>query len=83
MPIIPHFYITVKFVGSQKGTCYLVFELREEVKLFLDAKQKNNLLLAFSGDEFSTYLAYLVDIFKTLNQLNKKQLPHCKVQEVI
>ena len=45
---------------------------REEIKLFLVAKQKNDLLLAFGGVEFSTYLAYLADIFKTLNQLNKK-----------
>ena len=71
MPIIPHFYITLKFVGSQKGTCSL-FDLRKEVKLFLVARQKNDLLLAFGGDEYSTYLAYLADIFKTLNQLNKK-----------
>ena len=49
-----------------------VFELREEVKLFLVAKQKHDLLLAFGGDGFSTYLAYLVGIFEALNQLNKK-----------
>ena len=49
-----------------------IFELREEVKLLLVAKQKNDLLLAFGGDKFSTYLAYLADIFETLNQLNKK-----------
>ena len=49
-----------------------IFELREEVKLFLVAKQKHNLLLAFGGDRFSTYLAYLADIFEVLNQLNKK-----------
>ena len=48
------------------------FRVREEVKLFLVAKQKNDLLLAFGGDELSTYLAYLADIFETLNQLNKK-----------
>ena len=29
-------------------------------------------MLAFGEVEFSTYLAYLADIFKTLNQLNKK-----------
>ena len=49
-----------------------IFDPRKEVKLFLVAKQKNDLLLAFGGDEYSTYLAYLADIFKTLNQLNKK-----------
>ena len=48
-----------------------IFELRE-VKLFLVAKQKHALLLAFGGDGFSTYLAYLADIFEALNQLNKK-----------
>ena len=49
-----------------------IFELREEVKLFLVAKQKHDVLLAFGGDGFSTYLAYLADIFEALNQLNKK-----------
>ena len=49
-----------------------IFELREEVKLLLVAKQKHDLLLAFGGDGFSTYLAYLADIFEALNQLNKK-----------
>ena len=49
-----------------------IFELREEVKLFLVAKQKRDLLLAFGGDRFSTYLAYLADIFEAINQLNKK-----------
>ena len=49
-----------------------IFELREEVKLLLDAKRKHDLLMAFGGDEFSTYLAYLADIIEALNQLNKK-----------
>ena len=49
-----------------------IFELREEVKLLLVEKQKHDLLLAFGGDGFSTYLAYLADIFEALNQLNKK-----------
>ena len=48
-----------------------IFELRE-VWFFLVTKQKNDVLLAFGGDKFSTYLAYLADIFETLNQLNKK-----------
>ena len=49
-----------------------IFELREEVKLFLVAKQKHDLLLAFGGVGFFTYLAYLADIFEALSQLNKK-----------
>ena len=46
-----------------------IFELIE-VKLFLVTKQKHDLLLAFGGDGFLTYLAYLADIFEALNQLN-------------
>ena len=75
MPIILHFYTTLKFAGCQKGTYMLsrIFERREEVKLFLVAKQNHDLfLLAFGGDGFSTYLAYLADIFEALNELNKK-----------
>ena len=49
-----------------------IFELREEVKLFLVAKQKHDLLLAFGEYGFFTYLAYLANIFEALNQLNKK-----------
>ena len=74
MPIILRFYTTLKFAGCQKGTYMLspIFELRE-VKLFLVAKQKHDLfLLAFGGDGFSTYLAYLADILEALNELNKK-----------
>ena len=55
---------------SKGNMLFRIFELREEVKLFLVAKHK--LLLAFGGDGFSTYLAYLADIFEALNQLNKK-----------
>ena len=49
-----------------------VFELREEIKLFLIAQQKSDLLSAFCRDDFSLYLAYLAEIFEALNQLNKK-----------
>ena len=48
-----------------------LFKLKE-VELFIVAKQKHDLLLAFGGDGFSTYLAYLADILEALNQLNKK-----------
>ena len=57
---------------SKKNMLSRIFKLREEVKLFLVTKRKHDLLLAFGGDGFSTYLAYLADIFKALNQLNKK-----------
>ena len=54
---------------SKRNMLSRIFELREEVKV---AKQKHDLLLAFGGDGFSTYLAYLADIFEALNQLNTK-----------
>ena len=57
---------------SKGNTLSRIFELRDEIKLFLVAKQKHNLLLAFGEDGFSTYLAYLADIFEALNQRNKK-----------
>ena len=57
---------------SKKYMLSRIFELKEEVKLFLVAKQKHDLLLAFGGDGFSTYLAYFADIFEALNQLSKK-----------
>ena len=56
----------------KRENALLYFELREEVKLFLVAKQKHDLLLAFGGDGFYLNLAYLADIFEALNQLNKK-----------
>ena len=40
--------------------------------MFLVAQQKHDPFLAFGGDGFFTYLAYLADIFEALNQLNKK-----------
>ena len=57
---------------SKRNMLSRIFELREEVELLLVAKQKRDLLLAFGGDGFSAYLAYLADIFEALNQLNKK-----------
>ena len=57
---------------SKRNMLSRIFELREEIKLFLVAKQKYDLLLTFGGVKFSMYLAYLADIFKTLNQPNKK-----------
>ena len=67
------YHIQVRWL-SKGNMLSRIFEIREEVKLFLVAKQKHDLLLAFGGDGFSIYryLAYLADIFEALNQLNKK-----------
>ena len=49
-----------------------VFELREEVKLFLSAADKVDLLSTFNKEEFESRLAYLAVIFEVRNDLNKK-----------
>ena len=72
MPYLTAFLYQIQVRWLSKGYMLSrIFELREEVK-FLVAKQKHDLLLAFGGDKFSTYLAYLAVIFEALNQLNKK-----------
>nr|XP_039272720.1 protein ZBED8-like [Styela clava] len=48
-----------------------VYELWEEVKLFLEAQGKQDLLLSFASNSFQLGLAYLVDISKSLNLLNR------------
>nr|XP_039250102.1 uncharacterized protein LOC120327806 [Styela clava] len=47
-----------------------VYEMRNELTLFLEAQEKYDLLLYFKSDEFVLVMAYLVDIFESLNKLN-------------
>lgn len=46
------------------------FELRYEVKTFLEDQQKLDFLAVFNEPTFETSLAYLADIFEELNKLN-------------
>ena len=48
-----------------------VFELRDEIKIFLETA-KPELAVHFENVKFLSRLAYLVDIFEALNQLNLK-----------
>ena len=48
-----------------------VFELRDEIKIFLQTA-KPELAVHFENVKFLSRLAYLVDIFEALNQLNLK-----------
>jgi len=48
-----------------------VFELRDEIKIFLGTA-KPELAVHFENVKFLSCLAYLVDIFEALNQLNLK-----------
>ena len=47
------------------------FELRDEIKVFLETA-KPELAVHFENVKFLSRLAYLVDIFEALNQLNSK-----------
>lgn len=49
-----------------------LFELNDEVKFFLEQQGKSDLHNFFSNDTFQLSLAYLGDIFETLNSLNFK-----------
>ncbi|XP_042228337.1 protein ZBED8-like, partial [Homarus americanus] len=55
--------------GNMLGRLY---ELREEVAIFLDSKQKADIHDKFQPEGFQLSLAYLVDIFEALNALNLK-----------
>ena len=47
-----------------------VLGLREEIKLFLGIQNKQDLLSAYTEDNWELRLAYVVDIFGQFNSLN-------------
>ncbi|CAJ1059684.1 zinc finger BED domain-containing protein 5-like [Xyrichtys novacula] len=59
-----------------------VFELREEIQVFLEENGMHDVASKFSDEQFLMKLAYLSDIFGKLNELNlqlqgrDKHLPH-------
>ncbi|XP_063847651.1 SCAN domain-containing protein 3-like [Scylla paramamosain] len=55
---------------SRGNVVQRVFELREEISLFLRIQNKQDLLSAWSADSFEIRLAYLVDMLRQLNTLN-------------
>ena len=61
------FYCNAKWLSKCK-ILLLVYELRNEISMFL--KGENHALATFEDKVFLTQLAYLCDIFLTLNQLN-------------
>ena len=65
------FHTNVRWLskGNMLGRLY---ELREEVIIFLDSQQKAALHDKFQSDSFQITLAYLVDIFESLNTVNLK-----------
>lgn len=47
-----------------------VFELREQIRVFLEQEQKCEVAKKFSDEKFLAKLAYLSDIFGKLNEIN-------------
>ena len=63
------FYPAVRWL-SKGNLLDRVYDMREEVRKFLESHWKQDLRLSFSSQEFQLTLAYLVDIFESLNYLN-------------
>jgi len=64
------YYTKVRWL-SRGNLVARVFELRDEIKIFLET-EKPELAVHFENVKFLSCLAYLVDIFEVLNQLNLK-----------
>ena len=64
------YYTKVRWL-SRGNLVARVFELRDEIKIFLGTA-KPELAVHFENVKFLSRLAYLVDIFEALNQLNLK-----------
>ena len=64
------FYIAVQWL-TQGNMLARVYELKKEVKLFLEAQENQNLVHLFTADRFQLTLLYFVDIFEALSLLNQ------------
>ena len=49
-----------------------LFELKDELKLLFELKRKTEFALLLKNDRSIRYLAYMVDIFDQLNNINLK-----------
>ncbi|CAH1958330.1 unnamed protein product [Acanthoscelides obtectus] len=65
------FHIEVRWLS--KGNMFArLYELKKEVILFLEFKEKQDFLTMYKDDIFQWRLGYLTDIFDSLNELNLK-----------
>ena len=49
-----------------------LYELKDEVEIFLQKQKQDKLYEAFREEDFQLSLAYLVDFFEAINNLNLK-----------
>ena len=65
------FHINVRWLAKE-NMLERFYELKDEVKLFLEDQKKFDLLATINSEEFEISLAYLVEIFESLNKLNRQ-----------
>ena len=66
------FYCAVRWLSKGNVLCR-VFELRKELKEFLQLQKKDIFVAALNDENWCKQLAYLADIFGHLNKLNLKR----------
>ncbi|XP_076320060.1 protein FAM200A-like [Tachypleus tridentatus] len=65
------FYTAVRWL-SKGNVINRVFEMKDEIKLFLEIQEKKDLVAQFEDEAWNKRVAYLADIFDQLNKLNLK-----------
>ena len=65
------FYTAVRWL-SKGNVVNRVFELKDEIKMFLEVQGKHDLVAYFNNEAWKKRVAYLADIFDQQNKLNLK-----------
>ena len=65
------FYTAVRWL-SKGNVVNRVFEMKDEIKLFLEVQEKRDLVAHFEDVAWIKRVAYLADVFDKLNKLNLK-----------
>lgn len=65
------FYTKIRWL-SKENVAKPIFELKDELKTFLDMQGKRDCIMHFIDELWFQRVAYLLDIFAQLNKLNLK-----------
>uniref|UniRef100_UPI00358F67E6 SCAN domain-containing protein 3-like n=1 Tax=Myxine glutinosa TaxID=7769 RepID=UPI00358F67E6 len=65
------FYMAIRWL-SRGNVVNRVFELKDEIRFFLEVQEKRDLLAHFDDETWNKRVAYLADIFDQLTKLNLK-----------